>query len=279
MRFQHVFAALAFIAAGSIAAGSAQAASESHAEVKKQDWTFAGTFGQYDQAQLQRGFKIYRQACASCHSLNMVPFRNLMSETGPHFSEEAAKQIASEYQISDISNETGQPFERPGALTDTIPAPFPNKAAAVATLGAYPPDFSLIAKARAVHRGFPGFVLDAFAGYAENGPDYIHALLTHYEEPPADVEPVQGAWYNPVFLGGNFIKMPPPLSDGQIEYTDGTPETLEQYAADVSAFLMWAAEPKLEERKEIGFRVIIFLIVLGVLLFLTKRKLWRNVEH
>lgn len=261
-------------------AGGAFAAEEGHGGVEKQDWSFAGVFGQYDQAQLQRGFKIYREACSTCHSMRYIAFRNLMEESGPNFSEEAAKQIASEYEITDISNETGQPFQRPGTLTDHIPSPYPNDVvAAIANGGAVPPDFSLIAKARAVHRGFPGFIVDAFANYAENGPDYIHALLLGYTDPPSDVEPVPGKYYNPVFLGGDWISMPPPLQDGRVSYTDGTEETLEQYAADISAFLMWAAEPKLEERKEIGFRVLIFLIVFAVLIYLTKRKLWRNVEH
>lgn len=257
----------------------AHAAGESGVEIRKQEWTFAGIFGQYDQAQLQRGFKVYEQACSNCHSMRLVPFRTLTDESGPNFTEDEAQAIASAYTVTDISNETGQPFDREAKLTDTFPSPYPNKAAATATLGAYPPDFSLIAKARAAHRGFPGFVVDAFANYAENGPDYIYALLLGYQEAPEDVEPVQGAWYNPVFMSGNWIKMPQPVQDGQISYPDGSPETVEQYAADISAFLMWAAEPKLEERKEIGFRVMVFLAVLGVLLYMTKRRIWRNVAH
>lgn len=256
------------------------AATAEHPGVTKQSWSFAGIFGQYDQAQLQRGLKIYREACQLCHSMELVPFRSLTDESGPNLSEDAAKQIASEYEITDISTETGQEITRPGTLTDYFPPPYENEIiAAQANGGAYPPDFSLIAKARAVHRGFPGFVVDAFANYAENGPDYIYGLLLGYEEPPEDVNEVPGKWYNPVFLAGPWISMPPPLRDGQIEYTDGTPETVEQYSADISAFLMWAAEPKLEERKELGFRVMVFLIVFAVLIYLTKQKLWRNVDH
>jgi cytochrome c1 len=278
---------LARIAAGAalalgLATGTASAASETQAEVRKQDWSFAGVFGQYDQQQLQRGFKVYQQACATCHSMEYVAFRNLTSEDGPNFSEEAVKAIAEEwpYKVTEISNETGQPFERAPTLTDKIPGPYDNEImAAQANGGAVPPDFSLIAKARAVHRGFPGFVVDAFAGYAENGPDYIYALLLGYQDPPPGEEPLPGSWYNPVFMQGPWISMPPPLRDGQIEYTDGSPETLEQYSADISAFLMWAAEPKLEERKEIGFRVMVFLAVFAVLLYLTKRKIWSNVKH
>jgi cytochrome c1 len=251
-------------------------------DIDKQDWTFSGVFGQFDQAQLQRGFKVYVEACSICHSMELVAFRNLTDDSGPNFTEDEAKAIAENwrYQITDISNETGQPFDRQPELVDKIPGPYDNEiAAAAANGGAYPPDFSLIAKARAVHRGFPGFVVDAFAGYAENGPDYIYALLNSYEDPPEGVDPVPSKWYNPVFLAGPWISMPPPLRDGQIEYTDGAPETIEQYSADISAFLMWAAEPKLEERKEIGFRVMVFLAVFAVLVYLTKRKIWSNVKH
>jgi len=258
----------------------AQAAEEGGHHVEKQDWTFSGVFGQYDQAQLQRGFKVYREACAACHSMRLVAFRTLEDEHGPHFSEAAVEQIASEYTVEDISNEDGQPFERPATPNDHIPSPYPNAAAAAAANGgAAPPDFSLIAKARAVHRGFPGFITDAFAGYSESGPDYIYALLQGYEEVPEGVEEVPGKYYNPVFLNGKWVAMPPPLTDERVEYTDGSPQTVEQYAADVSAFLMWAAEPHLESRKEIGFRVMIFLLVFAVLLYMTKRKLWRNVDH
>jgi cytochrome c1 len=274
-------AGLAGVAAiTALLAGPALAA-EGHApHVVKQSWTFGGVFGQYDSQQLQRGLKIYREVCANCHSMTLVPFRALTDPRGPALTEEAAKQIASEYRIPDINNETGQPFERPGALTDHFPSPYANTIiAAQANGGAIPPDFSLIAKARAVHRGFPGFVVDAIAGYAENGPDYIHALLLGYRDPPAGVETVPGRYFNTNFINGNWIAMPPPLSDGQITYTDGTPETLEQYSSDISAFLMWAAEPKLEQRKQLGFRVMIFLAVFAVMLYLVKQKLWRNIEH
>lgn len=278
--------ALAAIGGGAVLAqgqGMAAVGAPEEHHVEKLDWTFAGVFGQYDQAQLQRGFKVYQEACSICHSMRLVPFRTLTAESGPNFSEAAVEQIAADwpYQVTEISNEDGQPFERPPTLTDFIPGPHANRiAAAAANGGAAPPDFSLIAKARAAERGFPGFITDAFAGYQENGPDYIHALLLGYEEPPADVEEVPGKWYNPVFLAADWIAMPPPLrEEGQIEYTDGTPQTIDQYSRDVSAFLMWAAEPTLETRKEIGFRVMIFLAVFAVLLWLTKRKLWRNIEH
>lgn len=268
----------AMVAVGLLASPALAATEMPH--IVKQSWSFAGIFGQYDSQQLQRGLKIYRENCQACHSMELVAFRHLTDESGPRLSEDAAKQIASEYRIGDINNETGQPFERPATLTDYFPNPYPNPIiAAQANGGAVPPDFSLIAKARATHRGFPGFVVDAVAGYAENGPDYIHALLLGYEAPPEGEPTVAGKYYNPVFLAGPWIAMPQPLSDGAITYTDDTPETLEQYSADISAFLMWAAEPKLEQRKELGFRVMVFLFVLAVMLYLVKRKLWRNVEH
>ena len=277
----HLMAAAALSVAIGFSAGPALAAGAS-APVEKQDWSFAGVFGQYNQAQLQRGFKVYTEACSTCHSMKRVSFRTLTSENGPNFTEEEVEAIAEDwnYQVTEISNETGQPFERQPELNDTIPGPYPNETVAKnANGGAYPPDFSLLAKARAVERGFPGFVVDAFAGYAENGPDYIYALLNGYKEPPADVEPVQAKWYNPVFVAGPWISMPPPLSDGRVSYDDGSPETVEQYSADVSAFMMWAAEPKLEPRKEIGFRVMVFLAVFALLVYLTKRKIWSSVKH
>jgi ubiquinol-cytochrome c reductase cytochrome b/c1 subunit len=297
VRFARWFGgAVALGAMASVGLGSGPlmaAGAEPH--IDKLSWTFAGPFGGYDQAQLQRGFRVYRDACAFCHSLEYVPFRALGSEHGPGFSEAAVVQIASEYQITDGPDEAGDMFERPGRPSDYFPSPFANQAAAkAANNGAYPPDLSLIAKARAAHAGFPWFVLDALAQYQEAGPDYIYALLNSYQDPPACAEGA-GNYYNAAFLGGSlpaecnddgepqfpggFIAMPPPISDGQIEYTDGSPETVEQYSKDVAAFLMWAAEPKLEERKAMGFRVMIFLIVFAVLLYLTKRKIWRNLAH
>lgn len=272
--------AVALALAGAALLAGAARAQEEEPHIAKLEWTFAGPFGQYDQAQLQRGFKIFREVCSACHSFGHIAFRNLESEHGPNFSEAAVDQIASEYQVTDGPNDSGEMFERPARPADHFPPPFPNaKAAAAANNGAVPPDLSMIAKARAAHRGFPGFVFDIFTQYQEAGPDYIHALLTGYREPPEGEKGLPGQYYNPVFLAGNWLSMPPPLSDGQIEYTDGTPETVEQYSKDISAFLMWAAEPKLEQRKELGLQAMIFLIVLAVLLYLTKRKIWRNVEH
>lgn len=242
-------------------------------------WSFAGPFGMYDQAQLQRGFKVFKEVCSACHSANFFSFRNLAQPGGPGFTEAQAKQVASEYQITDGPNDSGDMFQRPGRLSDHWPAPFPNdNAARAANGGALPPDFSVLAKARSYHVGFPGFITDAFIQYQEHGVDYIHALLVGYDDPPADVHVQPGLHYNKYFPG-NQIAMPKPMSDGQVEYTDGAPQTVEQYASDVSAFMMWVAEPHLDQRKRIGFQVMIFLIVLSGLLYFTKKKIWRNVSH
>ena len=242
-------------------------------------WSFAGPFGMYDPGQLQRGFKVFKEVCTACHSANFLYFRNLAQEGGPHFTEAQAKQVASEYQITDGPNGEGEMFQRPGRLSDHWPAPFPNdQAARVANGGALPPDLSVIAKARSYHVGFPGFIIDAFTQYQEAGPDYIHAVLTGYEEPPAGVTVQPGLHYN-LYFPGNQIAMPPPLSDGQVEYSDGSPQTVQQYSEDVAAFLMWMAEPHLDARKRMGFQVMIFLIVLAGLLYFTKKKVWKNVAH
>lgn len=243
-------------------------------------WSFAGPFGTYDRAQLQRGFKVYREVCAGCHGLSRVAFRNLAEPGGPGFSEDQVKALAAEYQVKDGPNDAGDYFERAGIPSDRFPSPFPNEQAARASNGgAYPPDFSLLAKARTYTRGFPQFVFDIFTQYQEQGPDLIHAILTGYEEPPEGVTLQPGQHYNHYFPG-HLIAMPPPLSDGQVEFPKGedgraiVPETVDQYARDVTAFMMWAAEPHLEARKQLGFKVILFLIVFAGLLYFTKKKIW-----
>lgn len=249
-------------------------------EVDFQQWSFAGPFGYFDRAQLQRGFKVYRENCSACHGLSRVAFRNLAEDGGPGFTEEQAKVIAKEYTVVDGPDDLGDMFERPAILADRFPSPFPNEQAARASNnGAYPPDFSLLAKARAPQRGFPWFVFDIFTQYQENGPDYIYSLLTGYVDAPEGVEVPEGQYFNHSFLAGQFISMAPPLYEEAVEYTDGTPMTTENYARDVAAFMMWAAEPHLEERKKIGFRVMIFLIVFAGMLYFTKKKIWRDVEH
>ncbi|WP_442880053.1 cytochrome c1 [Aurantimonas sp. A2-1-M11] len=262
------------------------AAEEGHSETphyplrkpEEMNWSFAGPFGRYDLGQLQRGLKVHREVCASCHSMNLVAMRTL---TDLGYSEAQVKAFAAEYQVQDGPDDSGEMFERAGLPADHFPAPFPNpEAAAAANGGAHPPDFSLLAKARAVERGFPTFVFDIFTQYAEGGPDYIHALLTGYdEEAPADLDIQPGTYYNPYFISGPALAMPPPLSDGLIEYPDGAPETVDQYSRDVTAFMMWAAEPHLVERKATGLVVMVFLIVFAAMLFLVKRRVWAGTPH
>jgi cytochrome c1 len=243
-----------------------------------QSWSFAGPFGQFDPEQLQRGFKIYREVCSTCHSLKLLSFRNLADPGGPHFTEAQAAAIAATFQVTDGPNDQGQMFQRPGKISDSFPPPFANDQAARAALGGgLPPDMSTLAKARGYDRGFPWFIFDAFTQYQEGGPDYIHAILNGYTDPPAGFALPPGTHYNKYFPG-HAIAMPKPINDGQVKFTDGTPETVDQYGRDVAAFLMWASEPKLDERKRLGFQVMIFLIVLSALLYFTKKKLWHEVE-
>jgi ubiquinol-cytochrome c reductase cytochrome c1 subunit len=257
------------------------AAEPTHFPIHKpteESWTFAGPFGTYDRAQLQRGLKVYKEVCSACHSMNLVAFRSLEALG---YSEAQVKAFAAEYTVQDGPNDEGEMFERPGIPSDHFPSPFPNpQAAAAANNGAAPPDFSLIAKARGVERGFPTFVFDIFTQYAQGGPDYIHSLLTGYDhEPPAGMVIAEGTHYNPFFIAGKSLAMAKPLSDDQVTYDDGSPQTVDQYARDVAAFLMWAAEPHLEDRKKTGFRVMIFLVLFAGLVYLTKRKVWANVAH
>jgi ubiquinol-cytochrome c reductase cytochrome b/c1 subunit len=246
----------------------------------RQKWSFAGPFGSYDQAQLQRGFKVYREVCANCHGLSMLSFRNLGEPGALGYSEAQIRQLASEYTVQDGPNDQGEMFERQGRPADRFPPPFPNDNAARARYSAVPPDFSVIAKARGYERGFPWFVLDAFTQYQEQGLDYIVALLAGYEDTqPAGVSIPQGLQYNKYFPG-NAIAMPKPvlIYTSGVTYDDDSPQTTEQYARDVAAFLMWAAEPHLEARKRIGFQVIVFLVIFAGLLYFTKKKVWSGAH-
>jgi cytochrome c1 len=276
MNFQRTIlaAALAGFAVALAAPACAQLAEQ--VPPPRLSWSFAGPFGHYDQAQLQRGFKIYREVCSTCHSMNLLSFRNLAEPGGPGYSEAQVAQIASEYKIKDL-NDKGEPIERPGRPADHFPPPFPNELAAKASFGVAPPDMSTLAKARTYQRGFPWFVFDMFTQYQEQGPDYIAALLKGYKNPPKGFDLPSGGNYNEYFPGHN-IAMPPPLSAGAVKYTDGSPETMDQYSKDVAAFLMWAAEPSLDARKRIGFQVMVFLIILSGLLYFTKKKVWSAVH-
>jgi ubiquinol-cytochrome c reductase cytochrome c1 subunit len=250
-----VIAATAALALWVGAGAPARAAEE--AEFASRDWSFGGPFGTFDRGALRRGLQVYREVCATCHSLDLVAYRNL-GDVG--FSEDEVKAIAAEYTVLDGPNEEGEMYQRPALPADRFVAPFPNEQAArVANAGALPPDLSVITKARA------------------GGPDYIFALLAGYRDPPEGVEITGGTFYNLAFPG-NQIAMPPLLFEGGIEYADGTPATVEQMAEDVVTFLAWAGEPTLEARKRLGVKVMLFLIVFTALLYAVKREVWKDVH-
>jgi ubiquinol-cytochrome c reductase cytochrome b/c1 subunit len=251
-------------------AGSKPAAAAEDAIPPKLKWSFGGPFGKFDQGQLQRGFKVFHDVCQTCHGAQLLSFRNLSEAGGPGFTPAQVAVIASEFKYKD-TNDQGDEIERPGRPADHFPPPatkFPT---------VKPPDLSVIAKARGSEQGFPAFVFDFFRQYQEEGPDYLVALLKGYENAPQGVQLAPGLMYNKYFPG-HGIAMPPPLSDGRVDYTDGAPATLDQYSKDVTAFLMWAAEPHLEQRKRMGMQVMIFLLVFAGLLYLTKKKVWHEVE-
>lgn len=231
------------------------------AEIESQPWTFKGPFSTFDRAQLQRGYKVYRNVCAACHPMRFMHYRNLSEEGGPEFSEEAVKVLASEAEVTDGPNDQGEMYTRPGRPSDRFVSPYKNEQEArSANNGALPPDLSLITKARA------------------GGADYIYALLTGYKEAPEGMKMAEGMNYNAVFRG-HQIAMPKPLSAELVEYTDGTPPTVDNYARDVATYLTWAAEPKLEERHKVGFRFMIYLLLLAGILYLAKRRVWSGIEH
>jgi ubiquinol-cytochrome c reductase cytochrome c1 subunit len=271
----------AALVAAALAATPALA--QEHVAIEKQSWTFAGVFGTFDQEQLQRGFQVFQNVCANCHAARLLAFRNLSQEGGPAFSEEQVKALAASYTIADPEAEGGT---RPGIPADHWPQIL-SDADARAAYGVVPPDLSVIAKARSVSDAFPNWLFNYFTTYGEGGPDYIHALLTGYEdEVPdgttnSDGTPFQlpdGKYYNHYFPG-HAISMPPPLADGSVEYAEGVPKTLDQYSRDIAAFLMWMAEPHLVERKTDGFRVMIFLLLFAGLMFAVKDRLWRPIHH
>ena len=224
----------------------------------KQDWDFNGYMSTYDAASIRRGHQVYTEVCASCHGLARIAYRNLV---GVCMNEDEAKAMAEDKDVMDGPNDEGEMFERPGKLSDYFPSPYPNEEAArFANNGAYPPDLSLIMKARV------------------GGPDYVFALLTGYKDPPAGIEPRDTQYYNPYFPG-SWIGMPAPIMDGGVDYEDGTPATATQMAKDVCVFLAWAAEPEADERKLMGFKVITALTVLSGFMWWYKRKVWSTVKH
>jgi ubiquinol-cytochrome c reductase cytochrome c1 subunit len=270
------------LAAGLIGLGLAASPvlAQDQEPVVKQHWSFAGPFGTFDQNQLQRGFHVFREVCSNCHSARLLAFRNLSEPGGPHFSEAQVKALAATYQIDDPDADGGK---RAGLPSDHWPSPFPTeKDARDANGGALPPDMSVLAKARGIEDKFPDWLFNFFTTYAEGGPDYIHALLNGYADAPAGFTLPEGKYYNKVFAG-HAIGMPPPLSDGLVQYVpvEGStvPLTTEQYSKDVAAFLMWVAEPHLDSNKAAGFRVLTFLILFAVLMWMVKNRLWSRVEH
>ena len=223
-------------------------------------WSFKGYFGKFDRASLQRGYQVYTEVCASCHSMKYLSYRNLAEEGGPEFSKEQAKAIAANFEVIDGPNDDGDMFTRPAKLSDKFVNPYKNDKEAMASNGgAYPPDMSVLVKARS------------------GGADYIYSLLLGYENPPSNVILDDGVYYNK-YMYGNMIRMPNPLSDGLIEYNDGTEATEEQMAKDLVNFLAWAAEPHLEARHKIGFKAIIYLLILTILVYFSMKRLWSRVE-
>ncbi len=248
-------------------------------------YSFEGPFGKFDQAQLQRGYKVYREVCAACHSMKLLSFRNLGDKGGPFYDKKygnpndnpVVKQLATEIQVPDIDTETGDEITRAALPADRFPKPYKNDYAARAgNGGALPPDLSVIAKGR------------------EGGPEYLAAFLNGFEAPPKGLTVPPGQHYNVYFPGdvsagwtgdkhhpppGGFVAMPPQLADGKVTFDDGTKSTAHQQAVDVAAFLMWAAEPKLEERNQMGLAVLIYLVLFSGLLYASYRKVWKNESH
>lgn len=254
----HRFAFIAALAALFLAPLSPAALAAGNAEHPKEiEWSHSGPFGTFDRAALQRGLQVYREVCSGCHGLKYIAFRNLL-DIG--LSEDQAKAIAAEYTVMDGPDDDGEMFERPGKLFDYMPAPFANdKAARASNNGALPPDLSLIVKAR------------------KGGENYIYSVLIGYGEAPEDVTLAEGMSYNPYFPN-HQIAMAPPIDDESVEYVDGTENGKEQIAKDIVTFLAWAAEPTLEARKRMGVKVILYLIVLTLVLYGVKRKVWAKLH-
>ena len=247
---------IAFITAISNSAYS----EEKKIEFIKNDWSFEGIFGTFDRSSLQRGYQVYQEVCSGCHSIQHLSYRNLSEKGGPEFSLDEAKAIAAQFEVTDGPNDDGEMFTRTRRLSDKFVNPFPNiQAATAANGGAYPPDMSVLVKAR------------------KGGADYIYSLLLGYEEVPAGYELDDGVYYNK-YIPGNKIMMSKPLSEGAVEYSDGTQATEAQMAKDVVTFLTWAAEPNLEARHKMGFKVFIFLIILLILVYFSKQKVWSRLD-
>jgi ubiquinol-cytochrome c reductase cytochrome c1 subunit len=271
------------------------AADDHHFEYEKQKWSFGGFFGQYDKEQLQRGFQVYKEVCANCHSLSRVYFRNLSQPGGPEFPEAAVKELAASWPHKPLAepnddgrivDKKGNLLDRPALPSDPILGPYRNdKEAKAAQNGAIPPNLSVMAKARDLHNG--GFWVNHIAamgkdiavGYQEGGPDYIYNLLTNYAEPPKDFKLGEGLNYNKAYPGNQIAMVPPISADNFIKYQNGK-GSLEENSRDVSAFLAWAADPALNQRKAMGWQVMLYLLITCVLLYMGKKRVWaRNGGH
>ena len=233
------------------------AAESSTKSLPQHEWSFEGITGTFDRGALQRGYQVYSEVCSGCHSMKLLYYRDLI-DIG--FSEDQVKAIASEFTVIDGPNDEGEMFERDARPADRFVSPYLNDNEARANNnGAYPPDLSVITKAK------------------KDGANYIYNLLLGYKDPPADMEVGEGMYYN-IYMAGNQIAMPQPIYDESVDYADGTNNSAEQIAEDLVVFLTWAAEPELEERKNLGIKVILFFIVLGFVIFLAKNHLWREVH-
>jgi ubiquinol-cytochrome c reductase cytochrome c1 subunit len=234
--------------------------SEESAELLKIDWSFKGFTGKFDRASLQRGFQVYKEVCSACHSMQYLSYRNLGEEGGPEFSKEEVKAISASFEVIDGPNSEGEMFTRPGRPSDRFVSPYPNVQASIAANGgAYPPDMSVLVKARS------------------GGANYIYSILMGYEDKPEGFSLDEGVYYNK-YMSGNKIKMSKPLSEGIVEYSDGTNASEAQMAKDVTTFLAWAAEPELEARHKTGVKVLIYLILLSILVYLSMKRIWSRID-
>ena len=241
---------LVFLSSPAVAAGG-------EVELRSRSWSFAGPFGTYDKASMQRGFQVYTEVCAGCHSMKLIAFRNFI-DLG--YNEAEIKAIASQYEVKDGPNDDGDMFLRPGIPADRMPAPYANdNAARAGNNGALPPDLSLIAKAR------------------PNGADYLYSLLSSYKDVPDGKDVPEGLYYNTAYPG-HLIAMPQPLYGDDVSFSDGSETTIEAVSADLTQFLMWAAEPKMEVRKRIGVAAVFFLCIFVVVSYLAKRRVWADVH-
>ncbi len=229
-------------------------------ELLKNKWSFEGLFGTFDRASLRRGYQVYNEVCSSCHSIKLLSYRNLSEKGGPEFSIDDVKNIAASFEVIDGPNSEGEMFTRPARISDKFVEPYLNvREAEAANGGAYPPDMSVLVKAR------------------KGGANYIYSILLGYEDPPEGFKLDEGVYYNK-YMSGHNIKMPNILSDGLLDYSDETEATTQQMAKDVAIFLTWVSEPSLEARHKMGFKVILYLIILALLVYLSMKKLWLRVE-